>query len=114
VNLLLWRRSEWEAFMQTDASNFLSDTSCAQRTEKEIGGTRVTIYVMPPLRYPLSPEALGPCAGRVSVIPWTDPTVIAFVDRGDVVVDVRPEVVGDYDSVDAVEAVLKGVRLREE
>jgi len=114
VNLLLWRRSEWEAFMQTDASNFLSDTSCAQRTEEEIDRTRVTIYVMPQLRYPLSPEALGSCAGRVSATPWTDPTVIAFVDWGDVVLDVRPEVVGDYDSVDAVVAVLKGVRLREQ
>jgi len=114
VNLILWRPAELEAFMQTEAGTFLSDASCAQRSESEIDDRRVTIYVMPPPRYPLSVEALGPCAGRVSATPWTDPAVIAFVDCCDVVLDVRPEVTGDYDSVQAIEAVTQGVRAREE
>ena len=112
VNLLLWRRGEWEAFMQTEAGRFLSDASCAERAELDLDAGRAVVYTLPPLRYPLSPETLGSCAGRIAAVPWTDPPVIVFVDIGDVVLDVRPDVTGDYDTLDAVEAVLKGLRQR--
>jgi hypothetical protein len=112
VNILLWQREEWETFMQTEAGRFLSDASCAQRMEMELDSARAVVYVLSPLDYPLSLEALGACEGRVSVVPLTDPTVIAFVDQGDVVLDVRSEVVGYYDSLEAVEVVLKGLRPR--
>jgi hypothetical protein len=112
VNLLLWRRGEWETFMQTEAGRFLSDASCAQRAEVDLDVGRAVIYTLPRLRYPLSLEELGACAGRVEVIPLTDPPVIVFVDLGDVILDARPEVTGRYDSLEAVEAVLKGIRPR--
>jgi hypothetical protein len=106
VNLLLWRRSEWETFMQTEAGRFLSDASCAQRTEMELDTALAVIYILPPHQYG------GACVGRISVPPLTDSTVIAFVDMGDVVLDVRSDPVGDYDSLEAIRAVLKGLRPR--
>jgi hypothetical protein len=112
INLLLWRRDEWESFMQTQAGRFLSDASCAQRAEVDLDVGRAVIYTLPPLRYPLSVEDLGPCAGRVAMVPLTDPPVIVFVDLGDVIVDARPEVTGHYDSVEAMRAVLGGLRRR--
>ena len=114
VNLLLWQRGEWEAFMQTEAGRFLSDVSCAERSELDLDAGRAVVYTLPQLQYPLSAETLGPCAGRIAAVPWTDPPVIVFVDLGDIVLDVRPHVTGDYDTLEAVEAVLKGVRQRDD
>ncbi|KKL49383.1 hypothetical protein LCGC14_2316040, partial [marine sediment metagenome] len=44
--------------------------------------------------------------------PLTDTPLIAFVDLGDVVVDVRTDVVGSHDSLQALEAVVNGLRPR--
>lgn len=72
----------------------------------------MTIYRAPQLSYPLTLQALGPCRGRVSYPPLTDTTLIAIIDLGEVIVDVRPDPTGDYRSREALEAVLQGLRPR--
>lgn len=113
INVLLWRPADWEAFMQSEAGRFLTDPRCAERREIDVSGTQAVVYVLPELRYPLSAAFLaGPCAGRIQYTPLTDTPLIAFVDLVDVVVDVRTDVVGSHDSLQALEAVVNGLRPR--
>jgi hypothetical protein len=109
VNLFLWTPSGWDAFIQSEAGRFLLDPACAdvRRAQTQLG--EATVYVLPDLVPPIQPEALGPCRGRLSAPAFTDADFIAIVDLGDVVIDVRADPVGDYNSVAAIEAALRGL-----
>ena len=112
VHILLWRPGKWQTFLQTEMGSYLTDPQCAERVEAEWDGRGVTAYTMPQLQAPLAPERLGACAGRISYPTLTLTTVVAVLDLGDVIVDVRPDPTSDFRSLAAIEAVVTGLRAR--
>ena len=113
MHIVLWRPGDWDAILQSEFGNYLTDPRCAQLSEMDVGGRQAVVYVLPELRYPLSAAFLaGPCAGRVSYPVATTATLIATIDLGEVIVDVRPDPTGDYRSLAALDAVVRGLRLR--
>ncbi len=112
VHILLWRPEEWETFLGSEMGSYLTESQCAAQSEKEWGGRQATVYTMPQLQAPLIPESLGACAGRISYPTLTLTTVVAVLDLGDVIVDVRPDPTSDFRSLAAIEAVVQGLRAR--
>jgi DNA-binding CsgD family transcriptional regulator len=110
VNILLWSRASWEEYLASEGGSFITNRDCAdpQSANSEIGPS--VIYVLKDIEYPLDPGELGPCIGRVSAPPFTDSNLIGVVDAGPVIIDVRADPVGDFESVDAIEAVMAGLR----
>ena len=135
IFILLWRAEGWEGFMASASGELLTKPRCATRTEIALGDRRATVFVLPellassatpepPVPYTPStppvpyatptPDPEDPCAHRVL---GTDPfltlsKVIAVIDYGDVVVDVRADITGYHRSLGAVEAVLGSLRRR--
>ena len=121
--------------MASESGGLLTNPRCATRTEIALGDRRATVFVLPellassatpepPVPYTPStppvpyatptPDPEDPCAHRVL---GTDPfltlsKIIAVIDYGDVVVDVRADITGYHRSLNAVEAVLGGLRRR--
>lgn len=38
VHVLLWRREEWEAFLQSEMGSYLANPSCVTHSETEMDG----------------------------------------------------------------------------
>ena len=135
IFILLWRAEDWEGFMASASGELLTNPRCATRTETALDDRRATVFVLPELLPPFAtPEPPAPYTPSTPPVPYATPTpdpedpcahrvlgtdpfltlskVIAIIDYGDVVVDVRADITGYHRSVDAVEAVLGGLRRR--
>jgi hypothetical protein len=112
--VFLWTSAEWENFLSSfKAGRFLETSECVQRSQVSFRGGQADVYMMPLMNYPVSEPCeqavvdLGPENEAWPAFRW-----FAVVRVGDVVVDVRADVVGDHESPEAMLALLNGLRPR--
>lgn len=115
VDILLWRPDGWQTYMGSARGQLLNDPICVTRREIEVSEENVPLYIIP---WPEPPLPTTPVTQRdvcdlrivdVGLMQWS---LIAVLDQGDVMVDVRFDVGGYFESLEAMEEILAVLRRR--
>jgi hypothetical protein len=60
LDLFLWRKTDWDDFLQTTEGRILTDPTCAQSEQLEVDGATATVYMLPTIQFPDTGETPVP------------------------------------------------------